>query len=174
MIEIRINCEEHIKNLYLDLYREITNSIPHKNYSVTNDMIDLSSDEDAGFDLIIPDDNIILSNSACKIDHKIKLEVFDLSEQESVHYFIAARSSIVNTPLIFHNSIGVIDKGYRGYVFGPVYNVSNEPYSVKSGSRLFQIILPNLGKISQVRFVESLSTSKRGNNGFGSTSKVYG
>jgi dUTPase len=40
---------------------------------------------------------------------------------------------------------------------------------VDAGTRLFQILAPNLGWIRQVVYVDSLDETERGSGGFGST-----
>jgi hypothetical protein len=91
-----------------------------------------------------------------------------VAEQE-VHYYLVPRSSICKSPLIMANSVGIIDKTYRGPIKAPVKNLSSTPYSVTEGTRLFQIIAPNMGHISEVRLVQSLDETARGEGGFGST-----
>ena len=36
-------------------------------------------------------------------------------------------------------SIGIIDKGYRGNIMAKVDNIKTEPFTIKKGTRLFQI-----------------------------------
>jgi dUTPase len=86
------------------------------------------------------------------------------------HFWLLPRSSIYKTPLIMANSVGVIDKSYRGELMAPVR--SNGPeYSVIQGERLFQIVAPDMGWIREVRIVDSLPDTVRGEGGFGSTGK---
>ena len=81
---------------------------------------------------------------------------------------IFPRSSIYKTDLILTNSVGVIDSGYRGEImfkFKAIGDIFNS-YSV--GDRIGQlIILP----YPQIEFeeVEELSTTTRGEGGFGSS-----
>ena len=73
------------------------------------------------------------------------------------------------------NSQGVIDKSYRGTLMAPIWVVSPLAFMAAykevamEGSRLFQIVAPDMGHISEVRIVESLPDSVRGAGGFGST-----
>jgi len=78
------------------------------------------------------------------------------------------RSSISKTPLRLANSIGIIDSGYRGNIMAAVDNISDEPYQVQKGQRLFQICGRYLEPI-ELQLVEELSDTERGNGGFGST-----
>ena len=68
------------------------------------------------------------------------------------------------------NSVGVIDSDYRGEVRIGLFNDGITPYVVKPQERLAQaMIVP----VSQVSFqaVETLTDTKRGAGGFGSTGK---
>lgn len=91
--------------------------------------------------------------------------------QEEVHYYLVPRSSICKTPLIMSNSTGIIDRTYRGLIKAPVRNLGSADYHVTEGTRLFQITAPDLGHISEVRIVQSLPETQRGEGGFGSTGK---
>lgn len=94
-----------------------------------------------------------------------------LDEQE-VHYRLVPRSSICKTPLLMANSEGIIDKSYRGLIKAPVRNFQSVSfYEIAEGTRLFQIVAPDLGWIREVRIVESLPETRRGEGGFGSTGK---
>ena len=83
-------------------------------------------------------------------------------------YYLYPRSSLSKTPLIMGNHVGIIDNGYRGQIMAAVKNFSNEPYIVKSGTRLFQLCIPNLQPF-QVKIVEEVNNTVRGIGGFGST-----
>jgi dUTPase len=63
------------------------------------------------------------------------------------HYWLLPRSSISKKGLIMANSVGVIDKSYRGELMGAVVNVRGEPVKVARGERLFQIVAPDMGYI---------------------------
>jgi dUTP pyrophosphatase len=70
------------------------------------------------------------------------------------------------------NSEGIIDKSYRGPVKAPVKNfMINSQAKVDEGTRLFQIVAPDLGWIKEIVLVESLPETARGEGGFGSTGK---
>lgn len=94
-----------------------------------------------------------------------------LSEEE-VHFWLAPRSSIFKTPLSMANSMGVIDRTYRGLIKAPVRNhLPAAEYEIEEGTRLFQIVAPDMGWIREVRIVEALSDTVRGEGGFGSTGR---
>lgn len=87
---------------------------------------------------------------------------------------IFPRSSNSKKDLSLTNSVGVIDSGYRGEVFfkykpllGLEKNV-NEYYKV--GERVGQIIIIPFPKI-EFEEVDELTTTERGEGGYGSTGK---
>lgn len=91
---------------------------------------------------------------------------------EEVHYRLVPRSSIFKTPLSMANSEGIIDRTYRGLLKAPVRNhLPADSYSIEEGTRLFQIVAPDMGWIREVRLVESLPESVRGEGGFGSSGR---
>ena len=76
---------------------------------------------------------------------------------------LAARSgiSIVNTP-------GLIDCHYRGEVKVILVNLGNEPFQVKRGDRIAQMVIQRV-EAARVEVVEELGDTVRGEGGFGST-----
>ena len=122
--------------------------------------------DDAGFDLFCPYEITIEPGETVKIDFKIKCEL--LCDNKNISYMLYPRSSISRTPLRMSNSVGIIDKGYRGNICAYVDNIKTHNYTINPGDRLFQICSPTLEPF-QFRFVNELSSSERGENGFGST-----
>ena len=84
------------------------------------------------------------------------------------HFWLAPRSSIYKSGLLMANSIGVIDKSYRGELKAPVWSMTGQSEG-KRGDRLFQIVAPDMGWIRTIRIVDSLPITERGAGGFGST-----
>ena len=66
------------------------------------------------------------------------------------------------------NSPGTIDADYRGEVCVILVNLSSEPFTVERGERIAQLILARYEQI-QWEEVGELSSSDRGEGGFGST-----
>ncbi len=83
-------------------------------------------------------------------------------------YLMMPRSSIAKTPLRLSNSIGLIDGGYRGELIAFCDNISDEPYTVEAGQRLFQVVAMD-GSPLELELVSELSETTRGDGGFGST-----
>jgi deoxyuridine 5'-triphosphate nucleotidohydrolase len=88
---------------------------------------------------------------------------------EDCHFTLEPRSSIYKTGFIMANSRGIIDKTYRGQLMAPTVSLGSCTTTVNSGTRLFQIIAPDMGHISEVVYVDSLPDTVRGAGGFGST-----
>ena len=120
---------------------------------------------DAGLDLYIVSKQIIEPNESTLIHLGISCE-----NLENKPYMLMPRSSIAKTPLRLSNSIGLIDAGYRGEIMAAVDNIKNIPHTLEVGQRLFQLVGMDGSEIN-FELVENLSTSSRGNGGFGSTGK---
>ena len=84
------------------------------------------------------------------------------------HFWLVPRSSIYKSGLMMANSTGVIDKSYRGELKAPVWSMTGDS-DVEYGDRLFQIVAPDMGWIRNVRLVESMPGTERGDAGFGSS-----
>ena len=120
---------------------------------------------DAGLDLFIIEKQVIKPGETSRIKLGISCENMDQKP-----YLLMPRSSISKTPLRLCNSIGLIDAGYRGEIMAAVDNIKRKSYEVEKGQRLFQLVSMDGGPI-YFELVDVLSSSKRGEGGFGSTGK---
>jgi hypothetical protein len=137
------------------------------------------SDANAGFDLpsaeavIVTDTPEFIPFGA--VFRLLKVEPFpggtsnDYLKTDS-HFWLTPRSSIYRSGLMMANSVGVIDKSYRGELKAPVWSMTGNS-TVARGERLFQIVAPDMGWIRNVRIVDSMSETVRGAGGFGSTGR---
>lgn len=66
------------------------------------------------------------------------------------------------------NSPGTIDADYRGEIGVILANLSKEPFEIKNGDRIAQMVIAKHETVSW-ELVEELSISERGEGGFGST-----
>lgn len=66
------------------------------------------------------------------------------------------------------NSPGTIDHDYRGEVKVVLINLGDEPFEIKAGDRIAQMVLQKTQRLT-VEWVEEISTTSRGEGGFGST-----
>lgn len=83
--------------------------------------------------------------------------------------FIFARSGLATKQgLAPANKVGVIDSDYRGEIKVSLFNQSSQTQSVAVGDRIAQLVIM---PIVQVEFnvVDTISDTKRGVGGFGST-----
>lgn len=125
---------------------------------------------DAGVDLYNPSGVTISPQESKLIGFGIKCRMVD-SNNNTVSYYLYPRSSIFNTPLSLANSVGIIDKDYRGEIKGGFRNIVGESdYTIERGIRLCQITHPSLCPLS-VKIVDNLDDTLRGEGGFGSTGK---
>jgi len=118
--------------------------------------------EDSGLDIPMSCSIIVPSNSkSFSIDLGYKSE-------HSLGYMLIPRSSLSKTPLRLANSIGIIDKSYRGKVIAKVDNISDESFELIEGRCYFQIVAFN-GILPEMKIVKTISKTNRDSGGFGST-----
>ena len=70
--------------------------------------------------------------------------------------------------IIVLNSPGTIDQDFRGHLKIILANFGIDDYLIRQGDRIAQLVIINVVR-PQIRLVEKLNASKRGNKGFGST-----
>jgi len=126
----------------------------------------------SGFDLLVPSATSILTGMRTEmISMDVKCEMLHMGE-DSCGYHMFPRSSISKTSLMLANHTGIIDAGYRGPLIGAFRNLGQRDHEVDADTRLLQVCHPTLCPI-YVEIVEEseLSTTSRGEGGFGSTGK---
>jgi dUTP pyrophosphatase len=128
---------------------------------------------DSGFDLGLPN-TITLSKSR---GNKVPLNVHASMWVNDIPqaYYLYPRSSISKTPLRLSNSVGIIDKGYRGTLTAMVDMIDTtvQEYTVTACDRYFQICHPSLNtfKVIMVDTKDALGATERNEGGFGSTGR---
>jgi dUTP pyrophosphatase len=65
---------------------------------------------------------------------------------------------------------GVVDPDWTAEIKVVLFNHMSTPYDIKCGDRIAQLILERVA-IPVVKEIDSLPTTERGSNGFGSTGK---
>lgn len=121
-----------------------------------------TANEDVGLDIPLHCSVTIPPNTrAYTVDLGFKAE-------QSYGYMLVPRSSISKTPLRMANSIGIIDKSYRGKVMVKLDNISDEEFTLQEGNCYFQIVSFD-GRLPTYKLVDDISRTKRGSGGFGST-----
>jgi dUTP pyrophosphatase len=120
---------------------------------------------DAGLDLVATS---IISNTTFQVTYGLGIA---LEIPNGFVGLVFPRSSIRNTELTLSNSVGVIDSGYRGELqatFNKLNGLDSIAYNV--GDRVVQlVIIPH--PVVQLKIVDELSNSERGEGGFGSSGK---
>ncbi len=84
---------------------------------------------------------------------------------------IRSRSGLASKGLIVLNSPGTIDPDYRGEIKIILFNVSNQEKFVKNKEKVAQIIFSQLTDYTII-YNQSLSSTLRGEQGFGSTGQI--
>jgi dUTP pyrophosphatase len=69
------------------------------------------------------------------------------------------------------NSVGVIDKSYRGELMAFLWNTTDKEVLVEKGQRLVQLVAGDMSDINSVTVTDKLPVSERGTGGFGSTGR---
>lgn len=121
--------------------------------------------DDAGLDLWVTEDTRILPGQFADIPSGID----GIELPDDCWGMITGRSSTLRAKgLLVHTA--VIDSGWRGPLYAGAQNVSDQAVIVRKGERIAQLILmTNRTAAYQPTQVERLSSSERGNHGFGST-----
>lgn len=107
--------------------------------------------------------NVVIPGSA--ISFKIKL---GFRGSPNNGYMLVPRSSISKTSIRLANSIGIIDRNYRGELMVVVDNLSNDEVVFAEGSCYFQIVAFD-GRLPTYQIGSVDNDTDRGEGGFGST-----
>ena len=121
--------------------------------------------EDAGLDLHALDDATLEPGSPRLVPTGIRIEVPPGYEAQ-----IRPRSGLaLNHAITLPNSPATIDPGYRGEIRIILLNLGREPYQVRAGDRIAQLII---SRYEQIEWEEAeLSDTRRGAGGFGSSGR---
>ena len=85
--------------------------------------------------------------------------------------YIYARSGLaIKHGITLANCVGVVDSDYRGEVCVGLTNISKTPYTITPDERIAQLVIAPVC-ICDVKEVEVLDDTERGEGGFGSTGK---
>ncbi len=129
--------------------------IPHKAHAT-----------DTGYDLWVLDIHK-------KLDNGVVMYATGLQIQPpwGLYFEIVPRSSIIKSGYIQANGIGVVDSGYRGELFIPLYKIDKDSPDLELPKKIGQLVLR---AIKTCEFIEAddLHKSHRGEGGFGSTDSM--
>jgi dUTP pyrophosphatase len=117
---------------------------------------------DAGLD--------IFSNEECVINPGERYLIstgWSLELSEGYVAFIKDKSGIAYKKGMIHMA-GVIEYTYRGEYKVLLFNTSKEPYEIKKGEKIAQLVILPVAT-AEIEVAEELSETSRGAGGFGST-----
>jgi len=122
------------------------------------------SDGASGIDIVCPFDvDAQRSDLVFKVGCGFCIEIPDGYEGQ-----IRPRSSLSMDG--FDVALGTIDSDYRGEVSVIIAKNTIRKFSIKKGERIAQLVICPVQRC-EIEVVDELSTTKRGNGGFGSTGK---
>jgi dUTP pyrophosphatase len=122
---------------------------------------------DSGADVYSIDDYVLQPFERKAFATGISLEIplgFEVQVRPKSGLALTNGITVLNTP-------GTIDSGYRGEVKVILINLGTEPYHIKKGQKIAQLVVAPVifGNFIEVN---NLSDSERGNQGFGSTNNI--
>jgi dUTP pyrophosphatase len=121
--------------------------------------------EDAGMDLCSVEDSVLEPGVPRLVATGLTIEIPPGCEAQ-----VRPRSGLaLKHAITMPNAPGTIDPGYRGEVRVILLNLGREPYAVRAGDRIAQIIVAKYEAVEWAE--EDLAESVRGAGGFGSSGR---
>jgi deoxyuridine 5''-triphosphate nucleotidohydrolase (EC 3.6.1.23) len=122
-----------------------------------------STDGSAGLDLFSAEEVEIPPGQWKLVGTGISIELPDGFEAQ-----VRPRSGLALKGITVLNTPGTIDPDYRGEVKVILLNLSDQNFKVEKGMKIAQLVISKFERV-KVEVVDSLSDTKRGEGGFGST-----
>ncbi len=122
-----------------------------------------STDGSAGLDLFSAEEVEIPPGQWKLVGTGISIELPDGFEAQ-----VRPRSGLALKGITVLNTPGTIDPDYRGEVRVILLNLSDQNFKVEKGMKIAQLVISKFERV-KVEVVDSLSDTKRGEGGFGST-----
>ena len=120
--------------------------------------------EDAGMDIFSIEEKTIPAKSWELVKTGVSMELPSGYEAQ-----VRSKSGLsLKSGIIVLNSPGTIDENYRGEVGVILMNVSNNDYKVEKHQKIAQMVINKVEHFKTVE-VEEMTTTNRGEGGFGST-----
>lgn len=119
--------------------------------------------DDAGLDVYCYERTSISPHTTVKVPTGIAYEI-----EEGYCIFAWDKGSVGSKGI--KTLGGVLDSGYRGELFIPLHNLSNQEYIFEAGDKLAQLVIQKV-EFPEIIEVSELTESVRGEGGFGSTGK---
>lgn len=129
-----------------------------KFYSINNDEVEIDAENVKEFKLH-PGQRLMI-NTGIKADIPKRIGIFALS-----------RSGLsTKHGIILVNGVGTVDNIYKGYWCFTFANISGATYTFNIGDKIGQVVPFDQIKLNTI-YVDSISTSERGETGFGQSGK---
>ena len=134
---------------------QIDDGIPAPSYALAGD---------AGLDCYSTISTTLAPNEITRVPLGIKMQL-----PSGTAALVLSKSGLASRQGLV-SIVGLVDSGYRGEL-GVLYdNTSDEPYEIKAGDRIAQLlVMPNYR--FQPKVVDVLASSDRGETGFGDSGK---
>jgi dUTP pyrophosphatase len=121
--------------------------------------------EDAGMDLCAVEDAMLEPGTPRLVATGLTVEIPPGYEAQ-----VRPRSGLaLRHAIAMPNAPGTIDPGYRGEVRVILINLGREPYTIRAGDRIAQMVVAKYEAVDWVE--EDLAESARGAGGFGSSGR---
>lgn len=139
--------------------------IKFKKHDIEAVIPSLANENEVGFDLTVISKVKDINSKTTMYDTGISVQ-----PPEGFYFEIVPRSSLTKTGYILTNSIGIIDPSYRGTIKVVITKICDEAPEFELPNKRFQLI-PHLhfSKQFQIKEVEELDDTYRGDGSFGST-----
>ncbi len=122
-----------------------------------------ATESSAGLDLFSAEEVVIPPGEWRLVGTGVAIEIPDGFEGQ-----VRPRSGLALKGITVLNTPGTIDSDYRGEVKVILANFSKEPFEVKKGMKIAQLVITTFQKV-KVQESDKLSNTERGEGGFGST-----
>jgi dUTP pyrophosphatase len=125
-----------------------------------------ASDGAAGLDVVAAEDRILAPGERCAVATGVAIAIpegFEVQVRPRSGLALKHGITCLNTP-------GTIDSDYRGEVKVILANLGSEPFEVRRGERIAQLV-PAPVLRAAFREVGELGSTERGAGGFGSTGR---
>ena len=124
---------------------------------------------DAGLDLFAVEEQTLEPGESQLIPTGISIELPPGTEAQ-----VRPRSGLaLKHQITVLNTPGTIDAGYRGEIGVILINHGKTQFKVSPGMKIAQLVIASVIH-AEIEAVEQLSSTKRGDNGFGSTGLIKG
>ena len=135
---------------------KVDDSVSNEVREYYNQLASRNGVSDSGVDLVCPDEVDAPVWKVSTLNFKVKCQMKNSETSHYCAYYLYPRSSISKTPLVMANSVGIIDRDYRGSIMAKVRHIPEDlseqsNYLVEKGKRLFQICSPDLSLIVELQ-----------------------